>query len=190
MTLPTPLPSTSPEKRDTRKTGIKIVVITIILLLILFGLYWAGRIWLLSDGGPGQEGSKAPGSENAAATYCDEVYTDLGLAVQDGLSEGKDVCGIDSSGGNMRNLSWSVFLLENLTMLDLSDNQLTSLPVQVSSARALKYLDLSNNQLTAYPISIGELQQLEVLDVRGNPIPADDLLTLQQLLPQTQVLTD
>ena len=45
--------------------------------------------------------------------------------------------------------------------LDLSDNQLTSLPERIGDLAQLKKLDLGNNQLTSLPERIGDLAQLK-----------------------------
>ncbi|MFM6488542.1 MAG: COR domain-containing protein [Dolichospermum sp.] len=63
------------------------------------------------------------------------------------------------------------------TTLDLSYNQLTTLPEAIAQLSNLTVLDLSDNQQTTFPEAIKQLSQLEKLDLRGNQlnIPAEIL---------------
>ncbi|NEP81305.1 MAG: GTPase [Okeania sp. SIO3B3] len=58
----------------------------------------------------------------------------------------------------------------NLTTLDLSSNQLTILPKSISKFTNLTTLDLRGNQLTTLPESIGKFSNLNTLDLRGNQL--------------------
>ncbi|TMW61909.1 hypothetical protein Poli38472_010972 [Pythium oligandrum] len=55
-----------------------------------------------------------------------------------------------------------------LTELDLSYNELESLPTSLANAPALRVLDISHNVLTAIPRVVFSLKKLERLDLRGN----------------------
>jgi Leucine-rich repeat (LRR) protein len=58
----------------------------------------------------------------------------------------------------------------NIYTLDLTDNQLTSLPESIGQLKNLIYLDLSCNQLTSLPESIGQLKNLTNLDLGNNQL--------------------
>lgn len=58
--------------------------------------------------------------------------------------------------------------------LDLSQNQLKSLPDNFGALQRLQILDLYNNQLQTLPVSFCELRKLKWLDVKNNPL--DDAL--------------
>ncbi|MDE5086708.1 MAG: leucine-rich repeat domain-containing protein, partial [Trichodesmium sp. St16_bin2-tuft] len=60
--------------------------------------------------------------------------------------------------------------LEQLEILNLSSNQLTSLPESISKLSNLTVLNLSYNQLTSLPESIGELSNLTDLDLSCNQL--------------------
>ncbi len=56
----------------------------------------------------------------------------------------------------------------NLTSLNLSSNQLISLPSELGSLTSLKYLYLQDNHLTSLPSQIGNLNELEWLILNDN----------------------
>src|SRR4051812_46635919 len=53
-----------------------------------------------------------------------------------------------------------LFELQQLTILELKNNQLTNLPDSISKLHNLSILDLSHNQLATLPNSIIKLQNL------------------------------
>ncbi|MEI7731980.1 MAG: leucine-rich repeat domain-containing protein [Verrucomicrobiota bacterium] len=59
--------------------------------------------------------------------------------------------------------------LAQLQTLDLSENQLTSLPEALGQLSQLQYLDLAGNRLTALPKSLRQLRKLEGLYLHDNP---------------------
>ncbi|MGD9591546.1 MAG: leucine-rich repeat domain-containing protein [Candidatus Berkiella sp.] len=64
---------------------------------------------------------------------------------------------------------------KNLAFLFLSQNFLTTLPVQIKQLRDLRILDLHNNQLTKLPPQIGELTHLATLDLHHNKLTTVDI---------------
>ncbi|NEQ41819.1 MAG: hypothetical protein F6K40_38830 [Okeania sp. SIO3I5] len=60
--------------------------------------------------------------------------------------------------------------LEQLEVLNLSNNQLTSMPESISKLSNLTELDLKFNQLTSMPESISKLSNLTKLDLTDNPL--------------------
>ena len=70
----------------------------------------------------------------------------------------------------MDHLPYEIYLLENLTELDLSNNKLKSIPPQIAYLTNLKKLDLKNNELTEFPSqTVKLLTNLETLILSGNP---------------------
>ncbi|AKB37101.1 Leucine-rich repeat containing protein [Methanosarcina siciliae C2J] len=59
---------------------------------------------------------------------------------------------------------------KNLTVLNLSENQLTQLPSEIGELVNLKTLDLSFNELTQLPPEITELKNLTTLDLSRNQL--------------------
>ena len=81
--------------------------------------------------------------------------------------------------------------LQNLRVLDLSDNQFTGVPAEVGQLSKLEILDLSNNKLTGLPHELGNLSNLKLLNLRGNQYSEFDLNIIRQGLPSnTRIETD
>jgi leucine-rich repeat protein SHOC2 len=57
-----------------------------------------------------------------------------------------------------------------LQKLHLSDNLVTSLPVEIGQLSQLARLNLSQNQLTNLPAEIEQLSQLTQLELAENPL--------------------
>ncbi len=75
--------------------------------------------------------------------------------------------------------------LQNLRVLDLSNNQFTGVPAEVGQLSRLEVLDLSNNRLTGLPYEIGNLSNLKLLNLSGNNYSAADLEIIKSKLPKT-----
>ncbi len=80
------------------------------------------------------------------------------------------------------------------TTLDLSGQQLTSLPESVLNRADVTVLNLSNNQLTSLSAGIGTLTNLEVLNVENNrlqtfPPEISQLKHLQEILANNNRMT-
>src|SRR5665213_981656 len=73
---------------------------------------------------------------------------------------------INKSGSN--NKVGNTPAVSSSTSLDLSGQQLTTLPSYVLARTDLTSLNLSNNQLTGLPAGIGKLTNLTVLNVENN----------------------
>ena len=78
--------------------------------------------------------------------------------------------------------------------LDLSGNQLTSVPEALGQLSQLQRLDLSSNRLTSVPEALGQLSQLQRLDLSSNrltsvPEALGQLSQLQQLYLSDNQLT-
>ncbi|XP_032221201.2 leucine-rich repeat-containing protein 40 isoform X1 [Nematostella vectensis] len=57
-----------------------------------------------------------------------------------------------------------------LTVLDLHDNLLTSIPEDIIILRDLERLDLTNNDISGLPYKIGNMSNLKSLVLNGNPL--------------------
>ena len=61
-------------------------------------------------------------------------------------------------------------LLSHIVKLDLSSNQISSLPPNFGHLQKLQILDLYNNQLTSLPVTVCHLKSLKWLDLKNNPL--------------------
>ena len=87
------------------------------------------------------------------------------------LSKLKNLRELDLSVNALQSLSKNIIgTLIALTTLDLSANQLTTVPEAIGTLSNLMTLDLSNNQLTTVPEAIGSLSALTTLVLRSNQL--------------------
>ena len=68
---------------------------------------------------------------------------------------------------------------KKLRRLDVSSNQLVSLPTSMQKLNQLEELYLNDNRLTELPSEIGDLKKLEWLDVSGNLLRSDAIHALE-----------
>ncbi len=78
--------------------------------------------------------------------------------------------------------------LQNLKVLNLSNNKFTGVPAEIGQLKNLEVLDLSNNQLTGLPYELGNLSKLKLLDVSGNAYSEADLSKIRGSLPSSTVI--
>ncbi|CAM9973889.1 unnamed protein product, partial [Phaeothamnion confervicola] len=75
-------------------------------------------------------------------------------------------------------LAMSLEKVQNVEVLDISDNSLKVLPDVICALQKLRHLDLSGNELSTLPRGLGGLPHLEVLRTAGNPLSAKELSAL------------
>ncbi|XP_061472043.1 leucine-rich repeat-containing protein 59 isoform X2 [Rhineura floridana] len=77
---------------------------------------------------------------------------------------------LDLSCNNLTTLPSDFCSLTHLVKLDLSKNQLQQLPSEFGRLVNLQHLDLLNNQLVTLPVSFAQLKNLKWLDLKDNPL--------------------
>ncbi|MGD0664804.1 MAG: leucine-rich repeat domain-containing protein [Rhabdochlamydiaceae bacterium] len=77
---------------------------------------------------------------------------------------------LDLSGDQLTSLPIQVGSLTQLQHLLLGSNQLTSLPTWIENFTQLRQLDLADNKLTSLPIGLGTLTQITYLDLSNNQL--------------------
>ncbi|NXY90609.1 LRC40 protein, partial [Alcedo cyanopectus] len=60
--------------------------------------------------------------------------------------------------------------LNSLSVLELRDNKIKSIPDEITLLEKLERLDLSNNDISRLPYTLGNLPQLKFLALEGNPL--------------------
>lgn len=84
----------------------------------------------------------------------------------------REITYIKLSGCGINNESFSedFHLISNLHTLNLSTNELTSVPRSILNMHNLKVLMLNGNKITTLPDEIAKMQKLNRLDILENPI--------------------
>ena len=88
------------------------------------------------------------------------------------------------SNNNLSKIPLTITKLQNLTRLDLWRNKFTDFPESITNLQHLKTLFISNNQLTDLPASISNLRELTNLDLSYNYFTdmPEAMTSLQRLL--------
>ncbi|NXX58731.1 LRC40 protein, partial [Scopus umbretta] len=60
--------------------------------------------------------------------------------------------------------------LNSLSVLELRDNKIKSVPDEITLLQKLERLDLANNDISRLPYTLGNLPQLKFLALEGNPL--------------------
>lgn len=94
---------------------------------------------------------------------------------------------LNLSGTNTWYLTSHFERLQNLEVLVLENNHLSTIPFSIYKAYKLRILSLRGNNLTRLPESISQLENLSILDLTGNPIEAEELEKIKLLLPGCQI---
>ncbi|MGH0160891.1 UNVERIFIED_CONTAM: hypothetical protein FKN15_040333, partial [Acipenser sinensis] len=69
--------------------------------------------------------------------------------------------------------------LNAISVLELSENKLKSLPDEIALLQGLERLELTNNDISSLPYALGNLPKLKIVGLEGNPLRSirRDLLT-------------
>ncbi len=78
--------------------------------------------------------------------------------------------------------------LQNLRVLDLSDNKFTGVPAEIGQLAKLEVLNLSGNPITGLPLELGNLLNLKVLDLSGTQYSKYDLNLIKKNLPESVII--
>jgi Leucine-rich repeat (LRR) protein len=82
----------------------------------------------------------------------------------------EDLTYLDLSNNNLRSLPESFGFLKSLKFLNLKYNKIIEIPNTIGRLKKLKYLDLRHNNIKSLPPEITNLNSLEILDLHGNKL--------------------
>jgi len=148
------------------KVGLKVVGVTAVVLLVLFGLYWGGKKLLLTPGADEEDKGAAPVQVRLDCPP-EQVYTDL----QEAFKNPDNVCELDLSNQELEALPNEIYVFKELAILNASNNRLAELTPYIGYLTKMTTLDLSHNQLIDMPSQIGHLKEMRYLDLRDNQLP-------------------
>lgn len=77
---------------------------------------------------------------------------------------------LNLSDNNLRSIPWWVFLMPQLTELNLRNNFISNIPSEIANLTKLEVLDLTINHIKTIPDAIGNLSKLEKLQLDFNEI--------------------
>ncbi len=89
-------------------------------------------------------------------------------SIRQGLKSPDRVLNLDLSNQNLTTLPKEIFKFKNLGYINLSNNNFKSFPTELLSFTKLKFIDLSHNQIDYLPSEIGEFQNLSRLILNNN----------------------
>jgi len=79
--------------------------------------------------------------------------------------------------------------MSQLTLLDVSYNNMTGMPAEIGQLSRLVTLDYSYNQITGLPNELANLRNnLKTFDLTGNPIDQATISSLRASLPNTTII--
>ncbi|XP_056354100.1 leucine-rich repeat-containing protein 40 [Oenanthe melanoleuca] len=124
----------------------------------------------------------------------EEAQHNLSFGAADRWWEQTDLTKLILASNKLQSLSEDVQLLPALTVLDVHDNQLTSLPSALGQLENLQKLDVSHNQLRSLPEELLQLPRLRSLLLQHNqlsqlPEGLGQLLSLEELDVSNNQLT-
>lgn len=88
-------------------------------------------------------------------------------SIEDALLTPEIACTLDLSGQDLSSLPSTISKLNNLSELNLSDNNFTEFPEELFELKMLTSVDLRNNKLTTIP-ELGSFEFLQRLILTGN----------------------
>lgn len=86
------------------------------------------------------------------------------------LIPSKNISKLDLSNQNLKSIPKEVFALKNLKTLDLSNNNISIIPSDIIKLKRLEILDASNNKISNFYAKICALSKLRVLNLNNNSI--------------------
>lgn len=91
-------------------------------------------------------------------------------SINDAVNNIDTACILDLSGNNLSSLPSDITKLKNLTTIILNKNSFTAFPDELSKMPGLVEIRLSDNLISDFPASLSKLEKLQILDLSNNKI--------------------
>ncbi len=114
------------------------------------------------------------------------VYNNL----RDANANPDNVYVLDLDDQDLTTLPSSIGNFRNLEVLILSNNELSQLPEDICMLKNLTVLELQNNSFTKLPECIYKMKSLELLNLKGNEFSIKQLVDMYRLMPAKKIIID
>ncbi len=195
--LPISEAESHPEIYQDSPSGSKNTLLTLASLLVLTGIVGI-TLWLYIQNRQGSQKTQTaqltsnnstnpditPITDNQRMESIKEKYDGVVCrrytSIEEALREKEIACVLDLSGQNISTVPHAVSQLTNLAEINFSNNKITEFPEVLYILPKLISINLSNNRLTTNP-EIKRLPILQSLDLSGNEI--SEKITIKKLPP-------
>ena len=145
-----------------------------IFLFFLFSFCLSSLLFAQKKGKSKPEEKKEIESEKKE-TPQDFAYSDFDHSLnfnsyEEASKNPGSVVKLDLSNQNLTSIPPDISKFSNLTVLDLSGNQIENTGTELKKLQNLKELQLANNKLTAFPSDLNKLEKLKSISLAGNNI--------------------
>lgn len=110
------------------------------------------------------------------------------LYIPDEISELENLQILDFSNNFIEHITSRISRLQNLQKLYLKNNRIEKLPEEIGQLQNLIELDLSGNKIESLPESINNLKNLTIFYLSGNPIDELEVEELRKSLPNCEII--
>jgi hypothetical protein len=98
-------------------------------------------------------------------------FKDLNFAIQNI----KVACILDLSNQNLSSLPAGVAKLTNLNQIILNKNNFTTIPKELTSLSSITEIDIADNKISQIPDYMADFKRLSALDLTGNPVVSNQV---------------
>ncbi len=171
--IPVSQPPSAPQdtsSNNTKLIGIALVVILVLVVSVLGFLFYNEVTRGDQDTGDSAVApTQTPGESNFSGLDPNVVCAAF-INLADALQNKEKACVLDLSGQELSELPEEVSQLTNLNQIILNNNSFTVFPDKLISIPSLIEIDIANNQISSLPPSISSMKNLQKLDVANNQL--------------------
>jgi len=165
-----------------KRTNLLIILLLVLLVFAAFVGYILANNKSEQTTNTNQQTNQSVPSRGASLDMSGKQLTTL----PESVTSRTEITSLNLSNNQLTSLD-GIEKLTNLETLNVENNRLESLPMSISQLIKLKNADFSNNRLTSLPTELGSLTQLQVLNLNSYKGEMSDLDALQTKLPNTEI---